>query len=114
MNTLAVGSKLVELCNQGRHMEAIETLYASDIVSVEAQGDPTMPAELRGIEAIRDKARWWFENHEVHGGEVRGPYPHGDRFAAWMMLDVTPRVGPKAGQRIQIEEIALYTVKDGQ
>ena len=40
MTTLEVGKKLVELCNQGKNMEAMETLYAQDICSVEAGGPP--------------------------------------------------------------------------
>jgi hypothetical protein len=35
MTPLEVGKKLVELCNQGKNHEAMETLYAPDIVSVE-------------------------------------------------------------------------------
>ena len=36
MTTLEVGKKLVELCKQGKNQEAMDTLYAPDIVSVEA------------------------------------------------------------------------------
>ena len=111
---LTVGKKLVELCQQGRNMDAVETLYSPDIVSVEAAGDPSMPREMKGIDAIRAKSEWWFANHEVHGGEVRGPFPHDDRFAVWFSNEITAKAGPMAGKRMTIEEVALYTVKDGK
>ena len=114
-DTLAIGKKLVDLCNQGKNMDAIDALYSKDIVSVEAmQGTPDMPQTMKGIDAIRGKNQWWCDNHEVHGGKVTGPFPHGDRFITVMNYDVTPKVGPTAGQRMQMEEVGLYTVKDGK
>jgi len=114
MENKQVGEKLVELCNQGKNTEAIDALYDKDIVSVEAQGGPEMPAEMRGIEAIRGKNQWWFDNHEVHSGEAKGPYLNGDRFAVDFRYEITPKVGPMAGKRHVMQEVALYTVKDGK
>jgi ketosteroid isomerase-like protein len=113
-NTLETGKKLVELCRQGKYLDAVDTLYSKDIVSIEAKGDAAMPARTQGIEAIRGKNKWWMENHEIHGNEVKGPFPHGDRFVAVMKMDVTPKAGPHAGKRMQFEEAALYTVRDGK
>lgn len=36
MNTIEIAKKLVELCKQGRNMEALDILFADDVVSVEA------------------------------------------------------------------------------
>jgi len=115
-DALAVGKKLVEFCNQGKGMEAIDALYADDIVSVEVMGMPEvgMPREMSGIEAIRGKSKCWYDNHEVHKSACEGPWPHGDKFIATFDMDVTPKAGPTAGQRIQMKEAALYTVKDGK
>lgn len=113
-STLEVGKKLVELCNQGKHLEAVETLYSPNIVSIEVFGDETMPRRMEGIEAVKGKNQWWLDNHEVHGGEYNGPYPHGDRFIVFMKSDVTSKIGPHAGKRMQFEECGLYTVKDGK
>ena len=52
MTALEVGKKLVELCQKGQNLTAIETLYSSNIVSVEAMDMPGMPAEMRGMEAV--------------------------------------------------------------
>ena len=112
--TLEVGQKLVDLCRQGKHLEAVDTLYAPNVVSLEVIGDETMPARMVGIEAVRGKNQWWVENHTMHGGQVDGPYPHGERFIVRFSFDVTPKVGPRAGQRMQMQEAGLYTVRDGK
>lgn len=114
MDTKQVGEKLVGLCREGKNLEAVDTLYDADIVSVEAIGGPEMPAEMRGIDAIRGKNQWWFENHEIHDAAVEGPFPHNDRFAVKYHYDVTAKAGPMAGQRMAMDEVALYTVKDGK
>jgi ketosteroid isomerase-like protein len=113
-STLEVGKKLVELCRAGKNLEAIDTLYDKDIVSIEVHGDETMPARMQGIDAIRGKNNWWFENHQIHSGEVKGPFPHGDRFITFMKYDVTSKVGPYAGKRMTVEEAGLYTVRNGK
>lgn len=113
-STLEVGKKLVELCRQHKYLEAVDTLYSPDIVSIEVRGDTNMPARMEGIKAVRGKSEWWVANHEIHGGDVRGPFPHGDRFIAHFTIDTTPKTGPMAGKRMTFEEAGLYTVKDGK
>lgn len=113
-DTLEVGKKLVKLCLEGKNMEAVETLYSPDIVSVEAGSGPSMPARMEGIEAIKGKATWWEANHEVHKAEAVGPFPNGDRFIVRFTYDVTAKAGPMAGKRFTMDEAALYTVKDGK
>ncbi|MBV8833854.1 MAG: nuclear transport factor 2 family protein [Acidobacteriaceae bacterium] len=113
-DTLSVGKKLVELCRQGKFMEAVDTLYSPHIVSVEPMGGPGMPARQEGIKAIREKNEWWANNHEVHSAEAEGPWPHGDRFIVRFKLDVTGKDGPMKGKRMNLDETALYTVKDGK
>ena len=113
--TMTVGKKLVELCREGKNLEAIDTLYSHHIVSVEAaSGGPDMPARMEGIEAIKGKSEWWVANHEVHGAEIDGPYPHGERFIVKFKYDVTAKAGPMAGKRFTMDEAGLYTVKDGK
>jgi predicted ester cyclase len=113
-STLDVGKQLVELCRQDKHLEAIDTLYDKDIVSIEVRGNENMPARMQGIDAIRGKNTWWIENHQTHASEVQGPYPHGERFIVHMKYDVTPKTGPFAGKRMQFAEAGLYTVRDGR
>jgi ketosteroid isomerase-like protein len=114
-DALTVGKKLVSLCREGNIMEAVETLYSPHIVSIEAvSGGPSMPARMEGLEAIRGKNDWWAKNHEVHSANAEGPYPNGDRFIVRFTFDVTAKAGPMAGQRMTLDEAALYTVKDGK
>jgi ketosteroid isomerase-like protein len=110
--TTAVAEELVSLCRTGRNLDAINNLYSPDIVSIESMGNATMPREMRGIDAIRGKNKWWSENNTVHSATVEGPFvTDGDKFAVYYNFDVTAK---QTGQRNQMEEMALYTVKDGK
>jgi ketosteroid isomerase-like protein len=113
-STMEIGKKLVDLCNQGKAMEVITTMYSQNIVSIEAMSSPAMPARMEGLAAVKGKAEWWEKNHEVHKGEAEGPWPHGDRFIVRFKYDVTAKSGPMAGKRMMLDEAALYTVKDGK
>jgi hypothetical protein len=110
MTTLEVGKRLVALMRQGKALEIVNTMMAADVASVEAFGDETMPQTMNGPDAIRGKNEWWFANHKVHSASVRGPFPHENRFAVVYDFEVTPAVGPVAGKRIKMEEVAIYTV----
>ena len=114
MDTRQVGTRLVELCKKGQNMEAIESLYSKDIVSVEATSTPDMPAEMRGIDKVKGKNQWWFENNQLHSASVEGPFPHNDRFAVKYHYDITPKDGPMKGRRFQMDEVGIYTVKNGK
>ncbi|HYW51565.1 MAG TPA: nuclear transport factor 2 family protein [Gemmatimonadaceae bacterium] len=109
--TMAVAHSLVALCREGRNADAIATLYAPDIVSVEAGAGPDMAREAHGLDAALAKGTWWMENHEVHDAAVGGPWPHDDRFIVTYRYDVTNK---PSGQRFVMEEAALYTVRDGK
>ena len=113
-STMEVGKRLVELCRAGKATEAMNTLYSPNIVSIEAQSMPAMPQRMEGLAAVRGKAEWWEKNHDVHRGDADGPWPHGDRFIVHFNYDVTAKAGPMAGQRMTLDEAALYTVKDGK
>ncbi len=114
MSAFEVGNKLVEMCRAGDFRGALEAVYAEDIVSVEAQDLSGEGREVRGLDAVRGKTEQWESSNEVHSCEVDGPYPHDDRFTVHFKLDVTPNSGPMAGQRFQMQEVGLYTVKDGK
>jgi len=110
----SVGKKLIEFCRGGLNLQAISTLYSPDIVSVEAVGSPDMPAEMRGIDKVVAKNKWWYENNEIHHASAEGPFPNGDRFAVVFEYETTAKAGPRKGQRSRFEEVALYTVKNGK
>ncbi|MEO0586804.1 MAG: nuclear transport factor 2 family protein [Planctomycetota bacterium] len=114
MDTLAVGKRLVELCQQNQHGQAVEELYADNALNVEAASMPGFTQRLEGKAAIQAEIDRWLAMHEIQGGSVSGPFPHGDRFAVLFANDMTPKEGPMAGQRMQGEEVGLYTVADGK
>lgn len=110
--TAAVAEELVSFCKAGRNMDAINTLYSPDIVSIESMGNEQMPREMRGLDAIRGKAEWWGANNEVHSARIDGPFVgDDDKFAVYYNYDVTFKPN---GKRNNMEEMALYTVKDGK
>ena len=110
-STAAVAEELVALCRAGHNMDAINSLYSPDIVSVESMGTEQMPRERKGLDAVRQKNEWWVANNQVHSAEVDGPFVGEDKFAVYYNFDVTSK---PTGKRVPMEEMALYTVKDGK
>ena len=45
-STATVAEELVAFCRAGRNMDAINTLYSPQIVSVESMGNAQMPQEM--------------------------------------------------------------------
>jgi hypothetical protein len=111
MNTEQVAQKVVELCRKQAWKEALDTLYAEDIVSVEARGMDGESPEKRGIDQVRGKTEWWVQNMEVHSVKVSGPFVAHDRFVVQYDIDVTEKNSKK---RMQLSEVGVYTVKDGK
>ena len=112
MTAAEVGARLCELCGEGRNLDAINELYSDDVVSVEAAEGEGFPRTMTGIDAVRGKNQWWYENHEVHAGDVKGPFNHGDdQFAVMFTMDVTQKA---SGQRFNMNEVGVYTVQDGK
>lgn len=111
MTTQEVANSLVSLCSKGDFEQALQQLYAPDIVSVEAGAPPGMSRETKGIDAVIAKGKWWVENHEVHSTAVEGPLVAGPYFAVTFKMDVTFK--PQS-RRFSMEEIAVYKVSNGK
>lgn len=108
MNTQQVAERLVALCRDGKNMDAINELYSDNVVSRESMGDEQ---EVTGKQAIIEKNQNWFNSvEELHSANVSEPLVAGDFFSVAMVYDVTF----KTSGRMQMEEIALYEVKDGK
>jgi ketosteroid isomerase-like protein len=84
-------------------------LWSDDVVSIEAMEGPM--SVCRGRAAVMAKAEWWMANHEVHRFEAHGPYVNGDAFALRFVMEVTAKAD---GRRMAMEEVGLYTVRDGR
>ena len=109
--TAAVAEELVALCRAGRNLDAVNTLYSPAILSVESMGNEQMPREMKGIDAVRQKNQWWIDNNEVHSADADGPFVGDGKFAVHYTFDATFK---PTGKREKMEEMALYTVKDGK
>lgn len=110
MNTEEVGSKLVALCREQKWLDAINSLYAEDVVSVEAQPIGDNPPDTRGLDKVRAKTLWFLDTKEVHSGTLRGPFVARDQFVVQFEVDVTDKA---SGQRATLSEAGVYTVKNG-
>jgi limonene-1,2-epoxide hydrolase len=111
MNTEEVAKKVVELTTKQAWVEALETLYDEDIVSVEARTMDGSSPETRGRKGVREKIDWWTNQMEVHSFKASGPFVAHDRFVVQYDIDVTDRESKK---RMQLSEVGVYTVKEGK
>ncbi|MEM6475330.1 MAG: nuclear transport factor 2 family protein [Pseudomonadota bacterium] len=84
-----------------------QAYWSDDIVSLEPEGGEMQRVE--GREALLAKHKWWDENAEMHSTSMTGPYVNGDKFTVRFSMDVT-----FMGERAKMDEIGLYTVKDGK
>ena len=110
---LEIGTRLVQLFNDGQAIEAVDQLYGDNVVSIEGQGTEEMPARMEGIEAVHGKSEWWFANNEVHSTKATGPFigHREDQFIVHFELDITPK---ESGERMQMSEVGLYTTEGGK
>lgn len=109
MNTCEVAKKLVRYCREQRHKTAIRELYADGCTSREM---PDSPDELVvGKDAIIEKNNQWFQAvKEFHECDVSDPIIAGNVFCCRMIVDATFYGRP----RMQLEEICVYRVENGQ
>jgi hypothetical protein len=108
--TQEVANRMNELFKAFKWTEVQEELFAENAVSIEpphAQGLQT----VEGLAAIKKKAED-FNNmvEEFHGGWVGDPVVGGNHIAFAMGIDATY----KGMGRQNMEEIAVYEVKDGK
>lgn len=109
MTVQDIANDLVALCKAGDFDLAGEKYWAEDVVSIEAM--PGDMARVEGKDAARAKGEWWAGAHEVHSSAVEGPYVNGDQFVVRFTMDLTQKA---SGQRMTMDEVGLYTVRDGR
>jgi ketosteroid isomerase-like protein len=103
MEVRAAAQRFVDLCRQGKNVEVMQTMYAPDVVSVEADG-----SETAGQEAVLNKSLNWVADKSFDAQEVGGPFFNGtNQFAVHFIQKVTPK---STGKQITLEEVAVYTV----
>lgn len=107
MSLQTIASQFVELCNQGKNFDVMHAMYAPDIVSVEPSGE-----ETAGKTPVIQKSERFQAQNPIGGEKVRGPFFNGpNQFAVHFTFEITPKA---TGQRITVEEVGVYTVKDNK
>jgi hypothetical protein len=109
MTTQQVADRLVALCRQGQIPQAMEELYADDIMSIEPAHAPVKSA--KGKKAVFEKGKQFASLIETrHGGSISDPVVGGKYFSMAMKLDATF----KGQGRMMFDEICVYEVKEGK
>lgn len=103
-----VAASVLPLLREGKFAEVEEKWLAPSIVSVEGLG---ASMAWTGKKAVLAKYRGWEADHEIHEMRVDGPWVGATGFALKYSGDITQK---STGQRTRMEEIAVYTVKDGK
>ncbi len=106
MTTKEIGTKIIELYTEGKSIEAIQSLYANDSISLESVQGGGPSKELKGKDKLLEKANWWAENNTTHNAKLRGSFPHGNsKFAIYFDMDLFNK---EMGKRIRLEEVGIY------
>jgi hypothetical protein len=103
-----VAREFIALIRAGKANEAEKTWLAPGIESVEGFG---ASMAWRGKKAVQAKYRAWEADHEVHRMSVDGPWIGATGVALRVHVDATQL---STGQRMEMEVIAVYTVRDGK
>jgi ketosteroid isomerase-like protein len=110
MTTQDIANRLHELFKENKWQEVQDEFFSENAESIEPPGSQGLPS-VKGLTAIKKKGTDW-ENmiEEVHGGWSGEPIVAGNYIAIAMGVDATM----KDGNRMKMEEIAVYEVKDGK
>ena len=110
MSTNDVAKRFNELAQTGQWDQIQDELFADNAVSIEPAHSPGLQT-VEGIDAIKQKGKQFGEMvEEMHGGYTNEPIVAGNHFSLAMGMDVTM----KGMGRMQMDEIAVYEVKDGK
>lgn len=105
---LEVATQVMALLRDGKLHEVEQTWLGPGIESVEGVG---VALAWKGKKAVLEKYRAWEADHEIHDMKVDGPWVGATGFAVKYWIDVTQK---STGRRSQMEEIAVYGVRDGK
>ena len=109
MTTQDVANRFYELAQQGQYDQIQTELYGQDAKSIEPSNS-FMPS-VEGLDNILEKGKAFNESVEaMHDGHCSEPQVAGNYFTCTMGMDVTL----KGQGRIQMDEVAVYAVKDGK
>lgn len=110
MTTQEVANRLSQLFKENKWNEVQDELFSENAVSVEPAHSPGLQT-VEGLANIKQKGKDFNAMiEEVHGGWASEPIVAGNYISVAMGMDVTM----KGQGRMNMDEIALYEVKDGK
>ena len=110
MTTQEVASRFNELAQQEKWFEIQDELFAENVKSIDPPNSPYF-GYAEGKDHVRKKGEDFVKRIEaVHRRYTTEPVVGGSHFAVGREVDITVQ----GHGRIQINEIMLYEVKDGQ
>jgi hypothetical protein len=110
LTTQEVAARFNELAQQEKWFEIQEEFFADNVKSIDPANSPYM-GYAEGKVAVRKKGEDFIKKIEAfHGAYTTQPVVGGNHFSVGRGMDITVQ----GFGRIQIDEIMLYEVKDGQ
>lgn len=105
-----VAARFNELAQQEKWFEIQDEFFSENVKSIDPPGSPYL-GYAEGKAAVRKKGEDFVKRIEaIHGAHTTEPVVGGNHFAVGREMDITV----KGLGRIQINEVMLYEVKDGQ
>lgn len=101
-----IGADLVALFNAGKYDEPCAKYWSPGIESIEGMG-----MSFSGRKAVNAKNTEWYRTHKIHAASAEGLYVGATGFAVKFRMDVEDTTN---NQRIKMEEVGVYTVKNGK
>ena len=110
LTTQDVAARYHELAQQEKWFEIQDEFFAENVKSIDPSNSPYF-GYAEGKAAVRKKGEDFVKRIEaVHGAYTTAPMVTGNHFAVGREIDITVQ----GHGRIQINQIMLYEVKDGQ
>jgi ketosteroid isomerase-like protein len=110
MTTQEVAARFNELAQQEKWFEIQDELFADNVKSIDPSGSPYF-GYAEGKATVRKKGEDFVSRVTAfHGASTTEPVMAGNHFAVGREMDVTV----EGHGRIQMNEVMLYEVKDGQ
>jgi len=110
LTTKEVAARFNELAKQEKWFEIQDELFADNVKSIDPPGSPYF-GYAEGKTAVRKKGEEFVKKIEAaHKRHTTEPIIAGNHFAVGREVDITVQ----GHGRIQISEIMLYEVKDGE
>ena len=109
MTVHEVADRLVQLCREGKNVEAINELYDDNVASHEPKGSAV--GEKSGRDAVLESTNQWIASvKELHNVDISDPMVSGNFFVCSMHIDATY----KEHGRNAMDEICVFEVNDGK